>query len=85
MAKPMVLRFLFVGGLLTVLPVRAGAADAFHITEAEKAACMQDAERLCASAYPDERQLLACMKVNRESLGPNCLPVFEAGLKQRGL
>ena len=81
----MVLRSMGVGCLLTVLPVQAGAADVFHITEAEKAACTQDAERLCASAYPDEQQLLACMKANRASLGPICLPVFEAGLKQRGL
>ena len=81
----MLLRSMLVIGLLTVVPLPGGAADAFHVTEAEKAACGEDAERFCASAYPDEQQLLACMKANRASLSPTCLPVFNAGLKRRGL
>ena len=84
MATPMFLRSMLVSGLLTIVACPAGAADAFHVTEAEKASA-QDAERLCASAYPDEKQLLLCMKENRASLGPTCLPVFDAGLKRRGL
>ena len=65
--------------------VKASASDTFHLSEAEIAACTSDAERLCASTYPDEQQLLICMKANRASLGQTCLPVFDAGLKRRGL
>ncbi len=79
------LRLMLVVDVSFVLLAPACATDALHITEAEKAACTQDAERLCASAYPDEQKLLACMKANRASLGPTCLPVFDAGLKRRGL
>ncbi len=85
MATPMSLQSLLAGCLLSIVSPLAGAADAFHVTEAEKAACTQDAERLCASAYPDEQKLLACMKANRASLGPTCLPVFDAGMKRRGM
>ncbi len=86
MATPMILRLTLVCGLLTIVSApAAAAADVFHITEAEKAACTQDAERLCSSAYPDEQQLLACLKANRAALGPACRPVFDAGLTRRGL
>ena len=85
MTTPMFLRSLLVGCLLPIASISVQAADAFHVTEAEKAACMEDAERFCASAYPDEQRLLLCMKANRASLGPTCQPVFDAGMKRRGL
>ena len=62
-----------------------GAGDPFHITDAERAACTQDAERLCADTYPDERKLLVCLKANKTSLSATCRPIFDAGLKKRGL
>lgn len=62
-----------------------GTVDQFHITTEERAACGNDAERLCSDAYPDERKLLACMTKNRSSLSASCAPVFTAGLKRRGL
>ena len=88
MATLMILRLTLVCNLLTIVSApaaAAAAADVFHITDAEKAACTQDAERLCSSAYPDGQQLLACLKANRAALGPACRPVFDAGLKRRGL
>ena len=60
-------------------------ADPYHITESEKAACTPDAERLCASSYPDEAKLLGCMESNKASLSPPCLVVFNAGVKRRRL
>ena len=67
-------------------PVGADAqSDPYHITANERAACMLDAERLCAGSYPDEGRLLSCMQTNRASLTPNCLLVFDAGLKRRHL
>lgn len=59
--------------------------DLYHITPTEKAACTGDAERLCASAFPDENRLLFCMKDNQAALSSSCLHVFNAGLKRRGL
>ena len=69
-----------------VAPAAADAQpDPYHITGAEKAACTGDAMRLCASTYPDEGKLLACMQVNRTALSPGCLGVFDAGVKRRHL
>ena len=69
-----------------VAPAAAGAPpDRYHITDGEKAACTADAMRLCASTYPDEGKLLACMQANRGVLDPGCLAVFDAGVKRRHL
>ena len=57
----------------------------YQITEAEKAACTPDAEKLCSAAYPDEDKLLSCMKANRRALTSECRVAFDAGLKKRGL
>ena len=74
--------------LLTLIafPLAAGAQqNPFHITPSEKAACTDDAERLCSSSWPDEGRLMSCMKANKASLGANCNRVFTAGMKRRGL
>lgn len=59
--------------------------DPYHVTDAEKAACTEDAVRFCINTYPNEKLLLACMKRNRSSLSPVCLQAFDAGLKRRHL
>ena len=46
---------------------------------------VSDAERLCADSYPDEQQLLGCMKAHRSSLTNICKVAFNAGLKRRHL
>ena len=61
------------------------AGDQFHVTDKEKAACTEDAVRLCMNAYPDELKLLDCMKTNRASLSPTCLAAFDAGVRRRHL
>lgn len=72
---------------LTVLVIAspATAADKFHVTEAEQAACGADAISLCSMALGDEDKLLFCMKTNRTSLTSHCKVTFEAGLRRRGL
>lgn len=81
------MRRLHVAAFLTlaVTSVHPAQSDEFHISNAEKAACTGDAERLCFSSYPDERKLLACFHENIASLSPQCATVFKAGLKSRGL
>lgn len=72
--------------LTTLAPHGAVAqSDPYRITSAEKAACTNDAIRLCSDAYPDENKLLSCMAENRASLTTGCAVVFEAGLKRRRL
>ena len=72
-------------GILAGLPSLALAetTDKYHVTPQEKAACTEDAVRLCIQAYPDEDKLIVCMKTNRSQLSPGCLVVFDAGLKRR--
>lgn len=60
-------------------------ADPYRVTPSEKAACTQDATRLCANTYPDETRLLACMQAHRASLSPACQVALDAGIKRRGL
>ena len=70
---------------LLLLAAAATPGDVYKLTAAEKAACTQDAARLCADTYPDEQKLLVCMKANRASLSSACLPSFDAGMARRGL
>ncbi len=83
----MQMRYVLVVVCLCAGPALAVPAieDPYHLTELERSACTDDAVRLCSNAYPDPHALLACMKSNRASLSPVCLPVFEAGLKKRHL
>ena len=69
---------------LTASPCRAGA-DKYHVTPSEKAACSDDAMRLCWQTYPNEDSLLSCMMQNRASLTTMCRVAFDAGVKRRKL
>ncbi len=74
--------------LFFVATIAAGSAspvDPLRITPAEKAACTQDATRLCSGTYPDEARLLDCMKANRAALSAACGVAFAAGVRRRGL
>ncbi len=71
--------------LLISTQVWSAPKDPYKITAKERAACTADAVRFCAHTYPDENQLLSCMKSNRTSLSAICLVAFDAGLKRRHL
>ncbi len=75
------------GLLLASQPVclLAQDMDKYHVTPQEKSACTTDAIRFCMHTYPDEDQLLACMKQNRASLSAPCRTAFDAGVKRRRL
>ncbi len=81
------MRLTIMFGTLFILGISTSvhSADQFHVTEQEKAACTEDATRLCISAYPNEDKLLSCMRDNRSSLSPACLKAFDAGVKRRHL
>jgi len=48
------------------------------VTAEERAACRPDVFRLCASAIPSVKAIVACMKRERPQLSPACAAVFDA-------
>ena len=70
--------------IVLALPLPALAQDRYQVTDVEKAACRDDAVKLC-SAAPDEEALLSCMKSNVGRLTTGCRSTFVAGLRRRGL
>jgi hypothetical protein len=52
-------------------------------TPEQRAACEQDAYRLCSQYIPDERRTGNCLRRNRVSLSPACRRVFSSGRGRR--
>jgi type II secretory pathway component PulL len=48
-------------------------------TPEQRAACEQDAYRLCSQYIPDERRTGACLRRNRIKLSPACRRLFSSG------
>jgi hypothetical protein len=63
-------------GLAWVAPAAAQG------TPEQRAACEQDAYRLCSQYIPDERRTGNCLRRNRVSLSPACRRLF-SGSKRR--
>ena len=64
-----VLSLIFAAG---VTPAAAQAADA-----ADR--CTPDVMRLCSEAIPDADRIVACLKVKRKQLSPDCLKALTTG------
>jgi hypothetical protein len=60
----------FIFALFAVSP--AGAQG----TDAQRAACERDAERLCSSAIPDVIAVENCLRANARALSPACRRQF---------
>jgi hypothetical protein len=45
-------------------------------TAEEQKACTPDVFRLCSTYIPDEKQIVACLKQNKDKLSPACRKVF---------
>ncbi len=71
--------------VLSSVPSAGAGPDKYHITEGERAACGVDAMSLCSGAGQDEDKLILCMKINKASLTSGCRPVFDEGLRRRGM
>jgi hypothetical protein len=50
------------------------------VTAEERAACTPDVFRLCSSAIPNVKQVIACMKRNRPNLSSVCSAAVDARL-----
>jgi hypothetical protein len=46
-------------------------------TAAQRAACMSDAFRLCASSIPDPTRVEECLRQNKSELSDGCRLIFE--------
>jgi hypothetical protein len=65
------------GGLLLGLAWTAPATPAAaQGTPAQRAACEQDAYRLCSQFIPDENRTANCLRRNRLRLSPACRTLF---------
>jgi hypothetical protein len=67
------------------LPMAIMAALCFNIldtkaqgrgTKDEQEACTPDVHRLCSDAIPDEKRIVACLKLNKRKLSRACYKVF---------
>ena len=64
---------LLLGLALTAASPTTAAAQG---TPAQRAACEQDAYRLCMEFVPNERRIASCLSRKRMSLSPACRALF---------
>ena len=71
--------------LATVMLACAAVAllSAAQGTPEQRAACQDDAMRLCGQFVPDVQQITACMHGKRRYLTARCRAVFDSGSKRR--
>ncbi len=65
--------------LAALLCVTTASAQDNRGTPEQRAACMPDAFRLCASYIPDPTRVEQCLRQNRSDLSDACRSVFEQG------
>ena len=64
-------------GMLLGLALTAAASPAAaQGTPEQRAACENDAMRLCGQFVPDVQRITACMRAKRRQLSPRCRAVF---------
>jgi hypothetical protein len=72
-----------VAALLAVgLMAAAAAPAAAQGTPAQRAACENDAMRLCGNYAPDVQRITACMHAKRSQLSPRCRAHFGGAKKK---
>jgi hypothetical protein len=71
------------GCLLGLVLIAAATPAAAQGTPEQRAACEQDAYRLCSQYIPDERRTGNCLRRNRISLSPACRRLFSSGRGRR--
>ena len=59
-----------------VISVTAEQGDSNRGTKQEQDACTPDVYRLCSNEIPDEKRIVACLKLNKKKLSPACGRVF---------
>ena len=68
--------------MLALLAAGSAGANAAGPTEAEqRAACLGDALRLCATYIPDRARIRSCLGAQHASLSDACRIVYDASVK----
>jgi hypothetical protein len=75
------IRFAMLLGLVLMAPLAASPAGAQGTPE-QRAACQDDAMRVCGQFIPDVARITACMHSNRRHLSPRCRAHFKGGPKK---
>ena len=75
------LRFATLLGLALSAPLVSAPAAAQGTPE-QRAACMDDALRLCAEFVPDVARITACMQRKHRQLTPRCRTMFKGPPKR---
>ena len=66
----------------TLAPVISPAlAQSGPSEDAQQAACMGDAMRLCAAYIPNRNRIKDCMAAQVDQLTPSCRAVFDASMR----
>ena len=68
----------FIALAFCATPASAAENLAATVTAEERAACTPDVFRLCSSALPSVKGIVACMKRERPKLSPACAAAFDA-------
>src|SRR4051812_15637955 len=68
-------RLIAIAFVLTVIAFSAPSPSLAY-SQAEQAACQDDAFRLCGNAIPDEQRVKACLIRNMSRLSPACRRAF---------
>jgi hypothetical protein len=71
------------GCLLGLVLIAGATPAAAQGTPEQRAACEQDAYRLCSQYIPDENRTANCLRRNRVSLSPACRRLFSSGRRPR--
>ena len=69
--------------LIAFALVLAGSAAMAQPTPDQRAACEQDAYRLCQEQIPDEQKVRRCLARQKSRLSPACRSAFKGSKKRR--
>jgi hypothetical protein len=67
---------------LALMASFAASSAAAQGTPAQRAACEDDAMRLCGNYVPDVQRITACMQARRSQLSPRCRAHFGGARKK---
>jgi hypothetical protein len=63
-------------GVLLLMLIASGSAEAQQGTAEQRRACTPDVYRLCAGEIPNARAITACLRRQKSSLSAACAAVF---------
>lgn len=62
--------------MFSLAPAVAGKQTIVTLRDRQKAACADDAQRLCSAMIPDEDRVTVCMKAKKSQVSAKCLKMW---------